>query len=58
MTALVDYERLKLVHKDLKLENVVLHEAKDRGILKVIDFDTVEPYDDNTRAFDVMGTDQ
>ena len=54
----MDYERLKLVHKDLKLENVVLHEVRDRGILKVIDFDTVEQYDDTTRAYDVMGTDQ
>ena len=27
VSALADYERLKLVHKDLKLENVVLHEV-------------------------------
>ena len=36
----------------------ILPEGGDRGILKVVDFDTLEPYDDTTRAYDVMGTDQ
>ena len=58
MRALCDYEGLSLVHKDVKLENVVLMDTGKRGVLKVIDFDTVEEYGDDTRVYDVMGTDQ
>eukprot|EP00392_Amoebophrya_sp_AT5.2_P007063 g7077.t1 len=55
MRALCDYEGLSLVHKDVKLENVVLMDTGKRGVLKVIDFDTVEEYGDDTRVYDVMG---
>ncbi len=86
LSALRDYESLSLVHKDLKLENVVLTDSsvlggedatagspgkagsssgngssgkgKTRGVLKIIDFDTVEHFDDTTQSYDVMGTDQ
>ncbi|CAD7939944.1 unnamed protein product [Amoebophrya sp. A120] len=58
MRALSDYESLSLVHKDIKLENVVLMDTQKRGVLKVIDFDTVEEYGEDTRVYDVMGTDQ
>jgi len=57
-----------LVHKDMKLENVVLDDDKSgtRGNLKLIDFDTMEESGRFTRSgawsqnvsTDVMGTDQ
>ncbi|CAD7963740.1 unnamed protein product [Amoebophrya sp. A120] len=54
-----------LVHKDIKLENIVLDEAriKQQGeelicCCKVVDFDTVEIYRPGTKSFHVLGTDQ
>jgi len=54
-----------LVHKDIKLENIVLDEArvKQQGeelicTCKVVDFDTVEIYRPGTKSFHVLGTDQ
>jgi len=34
------------------------NKKSEGGILKIIDFDTVEAYDEGTIAYDVMGTDQ
>jgi len=42
----------------VKLENVVLHCGKDRAILKLVDFDTVEEHVPGHLGYDVMGTDQ
>ncbi|CAD7963267.1 unnamed protein product [Amoebophrya sp. A25] len=54
-----------LVHKDIKLENIVLDESrvKQQGqelicTCKVVDFDTVEIYRPGTKSFHVLGTDQ
>jgi serine/threonine protein kinase len=54
-----------LIHKDIKLENIVLDESKiqqtgDKLVCtcKIIDFDTVEIYRPGNKSFHVLGTDQ
>lgn len=55
-----------LIHRDIKLENLVLDEAKlkQQGLktlqcnLKLIDYDTVICYNPGVKAFHVLGTDQ
>lgn len=54
-----------LIHKDLKLENIVLDESKQKQVgenlvckPKIIDFDTVDIYRPGHKGFHVLGTDQ
>jgi len=54
-----------LVHKDIKLENIVLDESKYKQsgselicTAKIVDFDTVEIYRPGIKSFHVLGTDQ
>lgn len=62
---------LGLIHKDLKLENVVLDTKIDDSppntpkklpqlgaFCKMVDFDTVEEYEPDHRCRDILGTDQ
>lgn len=63
LQALGSLHRHGLVHKDLKLENVMFnrsqsHRAKDVSVqVKLIDFDTVQ-YETGQRTKDVLGTNQ
>lgn len=63
--AIEKLHELAIVHRDVKLENVVLDEAllHQEGAdlkcaCKIIDFDTCELYRPGNRAFHVLGTDQ
>lgn len=63
--AIEKLHELAIVHRDVKLENVVLDEAlmrqegaELRCACKIIDFDTCELYRPGNRAFHVLGTDQ
>lgn len=54
-----------LIHRDIKLENVVLDERNGPQTgpelytqCKIVDFDTVEIYRPNVKSFHVLGTDQ
>lgn len=55
-----------LIHRDIKLENIVLDErkVKQQGLktlqcdLKIIDYDTVICYNPGVKSFHVLGTDQ
>ena len=72
MSGLADYWRFSLVHRDLKLENIVVerpdkkkfvcaktrYDAHPEYIAKIVDFDTVEEYYQGYRCVDVLGTDQ
>ncbi|CAD7975840.1 unnamed protein product [Amoebophrya sp. A25] len=65
LTALGELQSRGLIHKDLKLENVVFDEVENFQTgeklvctPKLIDFDTVEVYEPGRRAFHVLGTDQ
>lgn len=66
LKALVHLHENGLIHKDLKLENVVLHPESDedrvsptRQSVVLIDFDTVEPWCPlSPAAKDILGTDQ
>jgi len=63
--SLSEIHSIGLIHRDIKLENVVLDESKvaqTGGELvcpcKIIDFDTVEIYRPGNKSFHVLGTDQ
>jgi len=67
LTSLVHIHSHNAVHKDLKLENVMLDQQRGKGdpappqknVVKVIDFDTLEEWaHSNPPAKDVVGTDQ
>lgn len=64
LTSVAHLHRHNMVHKDLKLENVMLDSSKgtksvSASAVKVIDFDTVEEWSPCAKvAKDVVGTDQ
>lgn len=62
---LQEFHALGLVHKDIKLENIVLDESEKAQTgpdlyctCKIVDFDTVEVYRPGFTSFHVLGTDQ
>lgn len=61
---LLAFHSYGLIHKDIKLENIVLDEASPvkgspfPGVCKLVDFDTVEETWADKRCCDIMGTDQ
>ncbi|CAD7944786.1 unnamed protein product [Amoebophrya sp. A120] len=65
LIALDEFQQKGLVHKDLKLENIVFDETKQRQtgeslvcVPKFIDFDTIEIWVPGRKQFHVLGTDQ
>ena len=58
LQAVQDLHSRGYIHKDLKLENVMVDSPKSGPTVKLIDLDTVEEFSPNRIAKTIAGTDQ